>query len=94
MTEEDELFYINEKYESIFEDIKLFEEQLCSLPSPVATELRMTFSRILGSISQCHRELATMAKNKIESMKSDVNYLIFDLEATKRERDEYKRKMD
>ena len=46
-----------------------------------------------GGISRCHRELAEVARTKIDSLQSDLNYLIFDIEATRRERDEYKRRL-
>ena len=93
MSEDDELLYITEQYQTIFEDIKTFEELISCLPTAVGSEIRATFGKIIGGITQCHKDLANMAKTKIESMNSDLNYLVFDLEATRRERDVYKRKL-
>lgn len=63
------------------------------LPSKIALELRGVFGKIMRDIAVCHKELAMLAKEKVDSLISDLNYMSFDLEATRRERDEYKRKL-
>jgi hypothetical protein len=47
----------------------------------------------MRDIAVCHKGLAILAKEKVDSLVSDLNYMSFDLEATRRERDEYKRKL-
>lgn len=91
--DDENIEFINEIYATVFEDIKLFEEMLSMLPSEYRQELRLVFGKIIGGISRCHRELAEVARQKIEGMQSDLNYLIFDIEATRRERDDYKRRL-
>lgn len=77
----------------VLEDIKTLECMISALPKKTAQELRVTFSRIMGEIAGCHKNLAILARDKIDSLVSDLNYLSFDLEATRRERDDYKRKL-
>jgi len=91
--DDDELAFINERYETIFEDIKKFEALLSTLPVSSMLRVRSIFGAIMCGISSCHKDLALAAKQKIEILTSDLNYLVFDLEATRRERDEYKRKL-
>jgi|APCry1669188910_1035180.scaffolds.fasta_scaffold00120_28 hypothetical protein len=71
----------------------MLEEMIALLPSKTALELRSVFSKIMRDIAVCHKGLAILAKEKVDSLVSDLNYMSFDLEATRRERDEYKRKL-
>ena len=71
----------------------MLEEMISLLPSKIALELRSVFSKIMRDIAGCHKGLAILAKEKVDSLVSDLNYMSFDLEATRRERDEYKRKL-
>ncbi len=72
----------------------MLEEMISLLPSKIALELRSVFSKIMRDIAVCHKGLAILAKEKVDSLISDLNYMSFDLEATRRERDEYKRKLN
>ena len=69
----------------------MLEEMITLLPSKTALELRSVFGKIMRDIAVCHKGLAILAKEKVDSLISDLNYMSFDLEAT--ERDEYKRKL-
>lgn len=71
----------------------MLEEMITLLPSKTALELRNVFGKIMRDIAACHKGLAILAKEKVDSLISDLNYMSFDLEATRRERDEYKRKL-
>lgn len=91
--EDDEIDRINADYGEIFEDIKIFDELISDLPAAISSPIKAQFGKIMGGLSSCHMKLAMAARSKIASLGSDCNYLLFDLEATRRERDEFKKRL-
>jgi len=63
------------------------------LPIEHQTELAPLLKAVLDSDAHRHRAL-NLVRDTLGQLRLDFKYLIFDLEATRRERDEYRRKAD
>jgi hypothetical protein len=51
------------------------------------------FTRVLESTRR-RRRILTLVQDALSQLRLDMKYLMFDLEATRRERDEYRRKLE
>ncbi len=68
-------------------------EVVVQLSPEVQASLYPSLERLSSTLN--HREkLLGLIKLALNDLRLDVNYLIFDLEATRRERDEYKQQLD
>jgi hypothetical protein len=61
------------------------------------TELRQTIEPLMGRVIDCNRRrrrILSLVQDALSQLRLDMKYLAFDLEATRRERDEFRRKLE
>jgi len=66
---------------------------LASLPAEYQRLVEPTFGRVVESTRR-RRRILNLVQDALGQLRVDMKYLIFDLEATRRERDEYRRKIE
>ena len=71
--------------------------ELLRLADALPTECRQDFYRVMDQLAAClerRQRMLGYVQDSLNQMSLDLKYLIFDLEATRRERDEYRRMLD
>ncbi len=68
-------------------------QQISDLPEPLQRNLEESYERIVNSIRRRRRTLA-LVQEALSQLRLDIKYLMFDLEVTRRERDELKAKLE
>ncbi|MCS7305161.1 MAG: transcriptional regulator [Thermoguttaceae bacterium] len=63
------------------------------LPMPYRTQLAPLMCRVMDSTRR-RRRILNMVQEALAQLRLDMKYLIFDLEATRRERDAYRQQLD
>lgn len=63
------------------------------LPAESRRVLEPALSRVVESTRR-RRRILTMVQDALSQLRLDMKYLIFDLEATRRERDDYRRQLE
>ncbi|GIX02885.1 MAG: transcriptional regulator [Thermogutta sp.] len=63
------------------------------LPAPYREALRPAFDKVVDA-NRRRRQILSLVQDALAELRLDMKYLLFDLEATRRERDEYKRQLD
>ena len=66
---------------------------LQQLPSETRTAIEPALSRVVDSTRR-RRRILTMVQEALSQLRLDMKYLVFDLEATRRERDDYRRQLE
>lgn len=66
---------------------------LQELPSSEWARVEPLLNRVIDSTKRRRRILA-MVQDALSQLRLDLKYLMFDLEATRRERDEYRRQLE
>ena len=66
--------------------------QIAKLPDPVQKDLEVTYSRVVESVRRRRRILA-LVQEALAQLRLDIKYLMFDLEVTRRERDELRERL-
>lgn len=74
-------------------DIAELQALLQQLPEEHLERILPTMHRVLES-SRRRRRILNLVQDALSQLRLDLKYLMFDLEATRRERDEYKRKLE
>ena len=64
-----------------------------ALPQEQRASLDLILGRVLDATKRRRRILA-LVQDALGQLRIDMKYLMFDLEATRRERDEYRRKLE
>lgn len=62
------------------------------LPAPFKEGLTPIVERVLEA-NRRRRQILTLVQDALAELRLDMKYLLFDLEATRRERDQYKRQL-
>jgi hypothetical protein len=68
-------------------------KMIVSLPAAHRTELEPVFARVAQSTKR-RRQILHLVQEALSQLRLDMKYLIFDLEATRRERDGYRRSLE
>ena len=71
--------------------------ELLRLADALPPEFRSDIYRVLDRLAAClerRQRMLGYVQDSLNQMSLDLKYLIFDLEATRRERDEYRRMLD
>jgi len=71
--------------------------ELLRLADALPTEFRTDIYRVLDRLAAClerRQRMLGYVQDSLNQMSLDLKYLIFDLEATRRERDEYRQMLD
>jgi hypothetical protein len=66
---------------------------LADLPVEHATRIRPALNRVIDSTKR-RRRILSLVQDALGQLRLDMKYLVFDLEATRRERDEYRQKLE
>jgi hypothetical protein len=66
---------------------------LAGLPAADREKIEPLFSRVVESTRR-RRRILTLVQDALTQLRLDMKYLMFDLEATRRERDEFRRKLE
>ena len=68
-------------------------ELIEELPDEFQDRFQKAFNRAVGNIERRRRILAFI-QEALSQLRLDMKYLIFDLEATRKERDDYRRQLE
>ncbi len=66
---------------------------IAGLPEEYRAGLDPILARVIEGIRR-RRQILTLVQDALSQLRLDMKYLVFDLEATRRERDEYRRKVE
>ncbi len=64
-----------------------------ALPDPYTRELIPALERVVESTKR-RRRILSLVQDALSQLRLDMKYLMFDLEATRRERDAFRRQLD
>lgn len=64
-------------------------QKIAELPEPLQRDLETAYSRVVESVRRRRRILA-LVQEALSQLRLDIKYLMFDLEVTRKERDELK----
>src|SRR3972149_5675255 len=68
-------------------------DALCLLPQEFRQKIEPYLARVIDSTRR-RRRILSLVQDALGQLRLDMKYLAFDLEATRRERDEYRRKIE
>lgn len=68
-------------------------QTIASLPDPYRTQLQGPLGRVVDNARR-RRQILNLVQDALGELRLDMKYLLFDLDATRRERDEYRRKFE
>jgi len=74
-------------------DLMDLANTIASLPAPFRTTLEPQVSRVIESTKR-RRRILTLVQEALCQLRLDMKYLVFDLEATRRERDTFRRTLE
>ena len=74
-------------------DVRQLAEFIHALPENYSEQILPVLDRVLESTKR-RRRILTLVQDALGQLRLDMKYLMFDLEATRRERDEYKAKLE
>jgi len=70
-------------------DLTILMEQIDQLPEEYRQEIRPTLDRVM-EYTKRRRRILNLIQEALSQLRLDMKYLMFDVEATRRERDAYK----
>ncbi len=79
--------------ESIPADLQRLTESIHLLPLEYASQIGPLVDAVVESTRR-RRRILTLVQEALGQLRLDMKYLMFDLEATRRERDEYREKLE
>jgi hypothetical protein len=74
-------------------DVAELADSIARLPVEIRAKLEPLMSRVVDSTKR-RRRILSLVQDALGQLRLDMKYLVFDLEATRRERDAYKTKSD
>lgn len=87
-----------EEYEDPVYHVKILRAMICQLPEKIRDPILSQLTVLLECINNNNklhldyfRKVHSLIKESLVDLQMDLKYVEFDLEATKRERDEYKK---
>ena len=66
---------------------------LATVPSQYVVTVQQAFNRVVESTKR-RRRILSLVQDALGQLRLDMKYLVFDLEATRRERDAYKQQLN
>ena len=78
--------------EGIPRELAELGQLIVSLPGPHKPELEMAFQRIVESVRRRHKILL-LVQEALSQLRLDIKYLMFDLDVTRKERDELRQQL-
>ena len=79
--------------EELPQDIIDLSAAIERLPAEFAEQLRPALNRVVDSTRR-RRRILHLVQDALSQLRLDMKYLLFDLEATRRERDDYRRQLE
>ena len=74
-------------------DVTQLGQAIESLPTEYRQRLESIFFRVAESTRR-HRRIMSLVQDALGQLRLDMKYLVFDLEATRRERDDFGRQLE
>jgi hypothetical protein len=74
-------------------DVQQLAAAIDALPGEYRATLTPAVARVLQSTKR-RRRILNLVQEAIGQLRLDMKYLVFDLEATRRERDDYRRRLE
>lgn len=74
-------------------DLEQLAVAIRNLPATHSRELQPLLEKVVESTTR-RRRILTLVQDALSQLRLDMKYLMFDLEATRRERDDYKLKLE
>jgi hypothetical protein len=84
---------VNSPIEELPQEIAELGVALAALPAEYRQSLDPLFAQVTESARR-RRRILNLVQDALSQLRLDMKYLMFDLEATRRERDEYRRKVE
>jgi hypothetical protein len=84
---------IDRKSEELPSDVVELAAAIEQLPADVRGRIEPLLNRVLESTRR-RRRILGLVQDALSQLRLDMKYLMFDLEATRRERDDYRRKIE
>ena len=84
---------ISPKAEELPGDLTELVEAIARMPISERGQLEEILSRVVDSTRR-RRRILNLVQDALGQLRLDMKYLMFDLEATRRERDEYRQKLE
>lgn len=85
--------YPSTAVENIPADLQRLADAIGSLPGEHASQMTPLVDAVIESTRR-RRRILTLVQDALGQLRLDMKYLMFDLEATRRERDDYRAKLD
>lgn len=79
--------------ETLPAEITELQAAVDALPSAYQANINAALERVIES-TQRRRRILNLVQDALSQLRMDLKYLIFDLDATRRERDEFKRQLE
>ncbi len=74
-------------------DVTELVQMITALPANFRSEIEPVLERVVESTRR-RRRILTLVQEALSQLRLDMKYLVFDLEATRRERDSYRQQRD
>ncbi len=68
-------------------------KQILALPPEIQKELETPYGQVVESVKR-RRRILSLVQEALSQLRLDIKYLMFDLEATRKERDELRERLD
>lgn len=83
----------NKKSEELPKDLLELQALIAALPPEHRANVEPVLGRVVESTKR-RRRILNLVQEALSQLRLDMKYLVFDLEATRRERDEYRSTID
>ena len=81
------------RVEELPRDLAQLQEMLASLPGEAWEAIEPVLTRVVESTRR-RRRILSLVQESLSQLRLDLKYLMFDLEATRNERDDYRRQLE
>ncbi len=68
-------------------------KQIAALPKEYQANMEVSYNRVVDSIRR-RRRILTLVQEALSQLRLDIKYLMFDLDMTRKERDELKERLE
>ena len=74
-------------------ELKELVEVIVNLPSELRAQIAIPLQRVVDGVKR-RRRILGLVQDALSQLRLDMKYLVFDLEATRRERDDYRQRLE
>lgn len=68
-------------------------KHIAALPADLQGELEVSYNRVVDSVRR-RRRILSLVQEALSQLRLDIKYLMFDLDATRKERDELRERLE